>query len=295
MRIPETPDGVARLALAEAVITPVPENQEMPWWPLLRPIPENYNGRHPEITLETLAGIAQDYSASVDIAVIDYDHSEWGPAAGAIAGVEFRDGLLWVQPSWLTPKALQAIKDREYFRLSADVIFVHKTTGRPYLQAVALLGAQKPALKGLDPVDPLKLAEPPESPPPPQPKETTMADEPAVAVRLANVERELATERHRRDVEAKLQPLQPRLNNAAFSIARELAMQLEPTAAPRVRLSATAEPVPAFEALIALLETLPTLTVTLGKIATGEADQPVDDKRKAELKKKYPTAKLEDK
>jgi len=301
--------GVFRVQFAEAVVDPIPEDGTLPNWFLMRPIPENFNGKHPAITPEMLQQIADDYDPKLDIAAIDYDHLEWGPAAGRIGTVSVSDGNLHVQPALITPAARTKIKDGEYFRLSAEIAFQHPVTGRAYLTAVALLGAKKPAILGQDPIaladqksKEKQLAQPMEEIVGDEEKENTRLE--ALEKSNLQLQRELAAERHARTVDAQLSKYKDRLTPEAFQIAASLALELMPSTG-KIKLTGSNGPVEVdhAQALFALLAALPP-SVVAGQLATTDQDKPkvilsaqqaktnaelgISDQEAAELQKKYP-------
>lgn len=124
-------------------------------WALLRAGVWNSLQGPIEITDQHLQEIAASYDPRVDEAAINFDHVKQGKNLGVIASVELSDGVLYAVPAMLDEDIEPDIGKR-YRRLSAEINFAHPITDSTYLTGVALLGAADPAVKGLEPIQPIQ-------------------------------------------------------------------------------------------------------------------------------------------
>jgi hypothetical protein len=105
------------------------------------------------ITVERLMEMAASYNPeAIEAAPINFDHAPGGPAQGWIESMEVRDSLLYVRPVELSPDVVEGIRNGRYRRASIELTTKHPETGGWYLNGLAVLGAAKPAIKGLPPL-----------------------------------------------------------------------------------------------------------------------------------------------
>ena len=125
-------------------------------WQVLKPVDANYTRRpgRPgvDITTEVLEEMALSYDPSVDQAPINIDHNRGGGAFGWIRNVWTEDGFLYVEPEHLSPELSEGIRERRFQRVSAELDREHPETGGWYFSGLAVLGANKPIIKGLKPI-----------------------------------------------------------------------------------------------------------------------------------------------
>ncbi|MCB1216434.1 hypothetical protein KDL44_03525 [bacterium] len=105
-------------------------------------------GRPVEFSEQQLREIAANYDPRYHLATLNLDHSDSGPALGAITALRFSAGHLWADieglPAWLA----EELRAGRWPARSAEVW--SELDGRgPYLRGLALLGARAPAVRGL--------------------------------------------------------------------------------------------------------------------------------------------------
>lgn len=106
-----------------------------------------------DITLAHLGEIAATYDPErIEAAPLNYDHHRGGDAQGWIAKVWLQDGVLWGSPRDLSVEARNKVKAGAVRRVSCEIDLAHEITGGWYLTGLALLGATRPAIKGLPPI-----------------------------------------------------------------------------------------------------------------------------------------------
>jgi len=121
-------------------------------WAVAKPV--NLKDTHGvEITLERLQEMAAAYNPEgIEAAAINFDHTLGGPAHGWVSSLSVRDGLLWVRPVELSAEMVAGIRGGRYRRASVELTTKHPETGGWYLNGLAILGAARPAVKGLPPI-----------------------------------------------------------------------------------------------------------------------------------------------
>ncbi|MEM9558644.1 MAG: hypothetical protein AAGC60_30625 [Acidobacteriota bacterium] len=135
------------VALETSVSTPGARHA----WALLKPVDEAYLRRAGvRLDLEALRRIASSYDPALEAAAIKVDHVHAGPAQGWVRRMWLDEqGVVWIEPEDLDAALAEGIRARRYRYLSAEIDLQHPETGGPYLTGVAVLGASKPAIKGL--------------------------------------------------------------------------------------------------------------------------------------------------
>lgn len=120
-----------------------------PEWPICAP--RDLTKSHGvNLTLAHLEQAAADYNPALEAAPINLDHVRSGDALGWIQSLSVRDGVLYARPTELAPELIEKIKSGRVRRPSAELTLAHESTGRCYLVGLALLGAQRPAVRGLE-------------------------------------------------------------------------------------------------------------------------------------------------
>lgn len=104
-----------------------------------------------------LREMAESYDPKTHEAPLTIGHPAGNaPAFGWVAGVEFSDGDLFAVPHQVHSCLSQMVRDGQFKKVSASIYMPghpnNPTPGKPYLRHVGFLGAQPPAIKGLEPL-----------------------------------------------------------------------------------------------------------------------------------------------
>lgn len=147
-----TPGGL--VLCAPAIGVHLAEQQDGPAWAILKPGRWRACTGTVEVTVEIMRQMAAAYDpAKLDRAAFNFDHAWGGPALGWVsrAFVERLDGedYLWVVPTELAAELVEGLRAKRYERFSAELDPEYQPTGGWYLEGVAVLGAARPAVKGL--------------------------------------------------------------------------------------------------------------------------------------------------
>lgn len=115
-------------------------------------------GRKGNYTEADLQQIADDYDPKLHHAPVTIDHKQRGPAYGWVESVKRVKDKLVASISDMSEDLVKAIKDKRYGKRSIELVGLElynkmRDTGRKYLRAVTILGAQVPEVKGLAAVE----------------------------------------------------------------------------------------------------------------------------------------------
>ncbi len=104
-----------------------------------------------EVTEEDLLRMAEDYDPVLQEAPVTVEHRHSGPALGWVAALRVTGGVLQARFHRLSAKLREWLREGSYRSRSIEMYKPFESTGRAYLAAVSFLGAQPPAVKGLNP------------------------------------------------------------------------------------------------------------------------------------------------
>ena len=111
------------------------------------------DGQPVSFSAEDLARLAENYDPHYHCAPVNIDHAEHGPALGLVGDLVF-DGEYLAADLIQVPAAVADALDAGRYPGRSAEIYSDLDGRRPYLRAVALLGARPPAVKGLPPLPP---------------------------------------------------------------------------------------------------------------------------------------------
>ncbi len=115
------------------------------------------DGKSYTFTGDDIRSIARSYDVKLSEAPIVIGHpDETAPAMGWIEKVEAEGDNLYVTPAKVQPAFSEAVKSHKFTKVTASLYSPdhpgNPANGEWYLQHVGFLGAQAPAVKGLEPI-----------------------------------------------------------------------------------------------------------------------------------------------
>lgn len=122
-----------------------------PLWPILQVGSFNASiGGRVTVKSADLDELVKSYDPAVERAAINIDHEDNGPALGWVARLERRGNVLFAEVEDIDPKLRADIQAKKYRRPSVELHKKHPVTGGLYLDGLAVLGAKRAAVKGLE-------------------------------------------------------------------------------------------------------------------------------------------------
>jgi len=119
-----------------------------PVWPILR-VGTFHRGKV-RVTSKDIDEIVASYDPKVERAAIDIDHETKGLAFGWVKSVHREGDTLMAEIEHLDAATRELIAEKRLRRPSVDLVRPHEVTGGLYLQGLALLGAKRAGVKGLE-------------------------------------------------------------------------------------------------------------------------------------------------